>query len=161
MNYRKLQLSVLLLFLGLAGLSAQEVMPASGGNAVGGGGSASYTVGQLMYRTNTGVSGSIAEGVQQPYEISTITGIEEAIGIILVSSVFPNPVTDILTLRVEDYDNMKLSYQLFDLNGRLMENKKVTGSETIINMVRFSAGTYFLKIVDNNQDVKTFKIIKY
>ena len=160
MKYRKLLLSILFLFLGLAGLIAQEVIPASGGNANGNGGSASYTIGQLMYKTHFGVNGSISEGVQQPYEISTITGIEEAIGIVLVSSVFPNPATDFLTLRVEDYGNMDLYYHLFDINGRLVENSRVTGSETIINMTRFSAGIYILKIIDNNTDIKTFKIIK-
>jgi hypothetical protein len=161
MNYRKLKVSVLLLFLGLVGLSAQEVIPASGGNASGSGGSASFSVGQLMFNTHTGTNGSVAEGVQQPYEISTITGIEEVLGIDLVSSVYPNPTADFLTLRVEDNLNMELSYQLFDIGGRLLKINKVTENETTIDMVRFSAGTYFLKITDNNRDVKTFKIIKY
>ncbi len=161
MKIKKLNLIGILLFLGLAGLSAQEVIPSSGGNATGSGGSASFTVGQLMYKTHEGATGSLAEGVQQPYEISTITGIEEAIGIVLVSSVFPNPTADFLTLRVEDNLSMELSYQLFDMTGRLLKNNKITASETTINMVRFSAGTYFLKIIDNKQDVKTFKIIKY
>ncbi len=161
MNYRKLKVSLLMLFLGLVGLSAQEVIPASGGNASGSGGSASYTVGQLMYRTNIGANGSVAEGVQQPYEISTVTGIEEILGIDLISSVYPNPTADFLTLRVEGYDNMDLFYQLFDISGRLLDNNKVKEYETMINMVRFTAGTYFLKITDNKQDLKTFKIIKY
>ena len=114
-----------------------------------------------MFNTHPGTNGSVAEGVQQPYEISVVTGIEEVLGIDLVSSVFPNPTAGFLTLRVDDYLNMDLSYQLFDIGGRLLKNNKVTESETTIDMVRFSAGTYFLKIIDNNRDVKTFKIIKY
>ncbi|RLD56213.1 MAG: T9SS C-terminal target domain-containing protein, partial [Bacteroidetes bacterium] len=70
---------VALLFLGLSNLQAQEVIPATGGEASGSGGSASYTVGQVVYTTNTGTNGnSVSQGVQQPYEISVVTGIAEA-----------------------------------------------------------------------------------
>ncbi len=160
MQHKKLKFSVLILLIALPGLNAQEVMPASGGNGTGSGGSVSFTVGQLVYTTSSGTSGSVSEGVQQPYEISTITGIEDAVGIVLASSVYPNPATDFLILRVDEYESMKLSYQLFDINGRLLEFSKITGSESTIMMNRFSAGTYFLKVMSNNKDVKIFKIIK-
>ena len=82
MRHKKLKLSaVLLLGLGLTGLQAQESVNATGGNASGSGGSASYSVGQVVYTNNTGTSGSVAQGVQQPFEISVVTGIEEAKGI--------------------------------------------------------------------------------
>ena len=45
--------------------NAQDAIPATGGDATGSGGSASYTVGQIGYTTNTGTNGSVAEGVQQ------------------------------------------------------------------------------------------------
>jgi opacity protein-like surface antigen len=160
MQYKKLRFCVLILLIALPGLSAQEVMPASGGNGTGSGGSASYTIGQPGYTTSSGTNGSVSEGVQQPYEISTITGIEDAVGIVLASSVYPNPATDFLILRVDDYEGMKLSYQLFDINGRLLESNYITGSESAIMMSRYSAGTYFLKVMSSNKDVKTFKIIK-
>jgi hypothetical protein len=55
---------------------AQSTIPATGGNAAGNGGSVSYTVGQIVYTTVSGTNGSVAQGVQQPYEISVVTGIE-------------------------------------------------------------------------------------
>jgi hypothetical protein len=42
--------------------------PQAGGEATGSGGSVSYSVGQVVYTTNTGINGSVAQGVQQPYE---------------------------------------------------------------------------------------------
>ncbi len=102
----------------------------------------------------------MVEGVQQPYEISVVTSIEEATGINLQASAYPNPVTDHLTLRIDDYDIIDLSYQLFDINGRLLKNNQVTMNETIITMIHFTAGIYFLKVIDNSRDIKTFKIIK-
>ena len=81
---KKLKLSiVLLLGIGLTVLQAQNTIPASGGNATGTGGSVSYTVGQIVYTKSAGSNGSSAQGVQQPYEISVPTALEEAKGISL------------------------------------------------------------------------------
>jgi len=161
MKYKKLKLSaVLLLGLGLTGLYAQTAVPATGGNASGSGGSVSYSVGQVVYTTNTGANGSVTQGVQQPFEISVITGLEEAKGISLSVSAYPNPTTDFLNLKVENYDNTNLSYQLFDISGKLLESKKITGNHTSIVMSNLVPATYFVKVTESNKEVKTFKIIK-
>jgi len=140
-------------------IQAQNAIPASGGNASGSGGSASYTVGQIVYITNTGTDGSVAQGVQQPFEISVITAIEQAEDITLVCSVYPNPASDFLTLKIENYDNKSLSYKLFDVNGKLLENKKVTGIETTISIANMLPNLYLLKVIDKQKEIKTFKII--
>jgi hypothetical protein len=160
MKHKRLQLSaVLLLGLGLTGLQAQETIPATGGNASGSGGTVSYSVGQVVYTTNTGTNGSVAQGVQQPFEISVVTGIEQT-AINLAISAYPNPTTDYLVLKVENYDKGNLSYQLFDMNGRLLQNKKIEGNETSIVMSNLVPATYFVKVTEGNKEVKTFKIIK-
>ena len=172
MRHKKLKLSaVLLLGLGLTGLQAQETIPATGGNASGSGGTVSYSVGQVVYTTNSGTTGTVAQGVQQPFEISVVTGLEEAKGINLNCTAYPNPTTDYLMLKVENYDNENLSYQLFDMNGKLLETKKVTGKQTSIVMSNLVPATYFVKVyavgrndrtgvTEGNKEVKTFKIIK-
>ncbi len=161
MRHKKLKLStVFLLVLGLTGLQAQESVNTTGSNASGSGGSVSYTVGQVVYTTNTGTNGSVAQGVQQPYEISVVTAIEEAKGINLSVSAYPNPTTDFLNLKVENYDNTNLSYQLFDMNGKLLETKKIEGNQTSIVMSNLVPATYFVKVTESNKEVKTFKIIK-
>ena len=161
MKYKKLKLStIVLLGLGLARLQAQEAITAAGGEASGSGGAVSYSVGQVVYTTNTGANGSIAQGVQQPYEISVITGLEEAKGMELECAVYPNPATDFLTFKVKNYAHMNLSYQLFDMNGKLIENRKITSNETQINIGMLVPGTYFLKVFDNQKEIKTFQIIK-
>ncbi len=161
MKYKKVKLSaVLLLGLGLTGLHAQEAIPASGGNASGSGGSSSYIVGQVVYITSTGSNGSVAQGIQQPFEISVVIGIEEAKFITLQCVTYPNPATDFLILKVYNYENMSLSYKLYDINGKLLENKNVEGNETSIVMSNLIPATYFLKVIQSNKEVKTFKIIK-
>ena len=86
--------SLLLLSIGMIGLDAQNTIPSSGGNASGSGGTVSYSIGQIVYTTNTGTNGTVAQGTQQPFEISVVTGIEEALNITLQCSVYPNPATE-------------------------------------------------------------------
>ena len=161
MRHKKLKLiAVLLLGLGATGLQAQESVNATGGDASGSGGSASYSVGQVFYTTNTGTNGSVAEGVQQPYEISVVTGIEEAKGINLSVTAYPNPTTDYLTLEVKDFELSALHFQLYDMNGKLLQNEKITGIQTSIVMGNFVPATYFVKVIQGTKEVKTFKIIK-
>lgn len=161
MRHKKLKLSaVLLLGLGLTGLQAQTSVNATGGDASGSGGSASYSVGQVVYTTNTGTNGSVAEGVQQPYEISVVTGLEEAKGINLSVMAYPNPTTDYLTLEVKDFDLSNLHFQLYDMQGKLLQSEKITGSQTSIVMSNLVPATYFVKVIQENKEVKTFKIIK-
>ena len=161
MLQKKLKLSAaLLLGLCLMGLQAQETIPASGGEGTGSGGSVSYSVGQIVYSVNTGTNGSVAQGVQQPFEISVVSGIKEQPGISLTLSVYPNPATDYLTLRIENFDKENLTYKLLDINGRLLMNKIIVGNETNIDMSQLLPATYVLNINQDNKEIKTFKIIK-
>ncbi len=161
MRHKRLKLSaVLLLGLGLTGLQAQTSVNATDGDVSGSGGSVSYSVGQVVYTTHTGTSGSVAEGVQQPYEISVVTGLEETKGINLSVSAYPNPTTDYLTLEVKDVELLNLHFQLYDMNGKLLQNEKITGNQTSIVMSNLLPATYFVKVIQGNKEVKTFKIIK-
>ena len=157
MKHKKTITSVAFLLLGLGGLHAQESPTSTGGEATGTGGTASYSIGQVVYTTNTGTNGSVAQGVQQAFEISTTLGINET-SINLELSVYPNPTTNYLTLKVEKLEN--LTYQLIDLQGKIITNKKVTAKTSTIKMEDLPKAIYFLNVTKNNQLVKTFKIIK-
>ena len=159
MKYSKKLVNILFHFLVLTGLQAQETIPSSGGEATGAGGSSSYTVGQVVYTTNTANSGSLAQGVQQAYEISTSVGIEVTeINLELVA--YPNPTNSLLTLNIGNYNNEKLIYQLYDIQGMLLDSKQLVNSSTTINAQKLSVGTYLLNVLDNNSLIKTFRIIR-
>ena len=78
----------------------------------------------------------------------------------LVCAAFPNPASDFLTLEVENYDYDNLSYKLFNASGKLLESKKVTGNKTTISIAKLFPALYFLKVIDKQKDIRTFKIIK-
>ena len=159
MKHKRLKSSILFaIFFGLSKVNAQEATTASGGNASGCGGSISYSVGQVVYTSNKSTSGSISQGVQQTYEISIVSGIEDLQGITLTA--FPNPTTNNLTLKIENKEEKQFVASLFDINGKLLSKQVVPNSETTISMEQFSSSTYFLKVFDGKKEIKTFKIIK-
>jgi hypothetical protein len=160
MNTKKIVVLFLLSFV-LLTAQAQEAITAAGGDASGSGGTVAYSVGQVVYTTNTGANVSVAQGVQQAFKILVLTGLEEVKGINLTVSAYPNPTTDYLNLKVENYDNRNMSYQLFDMFGKLVETKKLVGDLTRIGMSNLPPATYFIKVIQNKNEVKTFKIIKY
>jgi hypothetical protein len=146
-----------LLWAGLA--QAQESLNASGGDATGSGGTVAYSIGQVVYTTNTGSSGSVAQGVQHAYEIFTVSIEETTLNISLIA--FPNPTSDNLTLQISDYNNEKLAYQLLDMQGKLLSNGQVTAQQTQINTASLPSATYFINVVNQeNKKVQSFKIIK-
>jgi hypothetical protein len=150
-------LAVGLLWAGLA--QAQESVNASGGDATGSGGTVAYSVGQVVYTTNTGSTGTVAQGVQHAYEIYSVGINETELNISL--SAFPNPTTENLTLQISDYNNEKLTYQLFDMQGKELSNGQIVAQQTQINMNGFPSATYFLNVLNQeNKKFQSFKIIK-
>jgi hypothetical protein len=159
MKHKKTVLSAAFLLLGLAGLHAQQATTASGGDATGTGGTASYSLGQVVYTSNTGSNGNIAQGVQQAYEIYNVGITETELNISL--SIFPNPTAANLTLQISDYSNEKLSYQLYDMQGKLLNNGKILAQQTKIEMTSLPTAAYYVNVVNQeNQKVQSFKIIK-
>ena len=156
----ELVLTLLIIILSLSSINAQESLNTTGGNALGNDGSVSYSVGQIACQIHTGTNGSVAEGVQQPFEILESTGIKDAKGIILCITTYPNPTTGYLTLEIEGEVTTQYTASLYDMNGKLLQSKKITGNQTSIVMSDFVPATYFLKVIQNMKEVKTFTIIK-
>ena len=136
----------------------QQASVSSGGNASGSGGSASYSIGQIDYTTNNGAGGSASQGVQQPYEIFSVGINDIAIDLCLLA--YPNPSTGLLTLQFENFKLENICYQLTDMNGKLVETKKLISNQTLIDMNNLLPATYFLKVMTEAKELKIFKIIK-
>jgi len=157
MGHKQLKLSaVLLLGLGLTGLQAQTNVNATGGNASGNGGSVSYSVGQVVYTTHKGSNGSVAQGVQQPYEIS-VAGIDEANGISLRVTAYPNPTTDYLTLEIDASTSLSIqsmSNQIdasTSLSIQSMSNQKDASTSLSIQSMSYQLYDIQGKILQNQK----------
>lgn len=156
---------LVLLFLGFGILSAQTTVTTSGDNAEGVGGSATYTIGQIVYQYNDAINGdNLSEGVQQAYEISEILGVPTHIG--LDVSVFPNPAADYINLKFIDksfYSQWPngLTIEIMDIRGRLINRLKTRKAITRIDIKNLDEAAYFMNILSKRSIIKTFKFIKY
>lgn len=141
------------------GLYAQSSVVASGVDAEGNGGSVSYSVGQVDYIKSEGANGTVSAGVQQPLEISIITGVDNNY-INLSLSVFPNPTTDHLTLEVVEGELRLMNYELIDVAGNTILGGELIDHKTEVTMNNLKSATYLLKVSNDTKVIKTFKIIK-
>lgn len=153
-------LNVFCLFAYTIVIQAQTAITTTGVNATGIGGSASYTIGQITYQTIEGTAGTVAQGVQQPYEISVVTAIENTNGITLEYKVYPNPTTGLLKLKIQPFDDENMKFRLYDFKGVLLQDKKIESEEIEISLENLSSSMYFLKVIKDNIEVKIFKIIR-
>jgi hypothetical protein len=137
---------------------AQQNTVSSGGVASGSGGSVTYSIGQVAYTSSTGSNGNVNQGVQQPYEIYSL-GINESV-FSFDLSLFPNPTTDLLNLTIKNFNGENLSYQLVDFNGKIIQTAAIKNEQTSINLSELPMASYFINLLENNQKVQSFKIIK-
>lgn len=64
----------------------------------------------------------------------------------LLAAVFPNPASDMLTLRVATVFSLDLEFTLLDVTGRSVLHKRISGPETIISVRGLSAGMYIYRV---------------
>lgn len=143
----------------ISAASAQEVNISSGGEATGTQGSVSYSIGQAVYTTASGSSGTVTQGIQQPYEIFIAVGIENKFIDLSIQS-YPNPTTDVLNLKLEGELPANASYTLINASGSQVKSDVITELHTHIPVSALSAGVYFIQVNSGTTLLKTFKIIK-
>lgn len=151
---------VIFLFCSFQGVFCQQTISTAGGNGTNEKGTVSFTIGQLVYNSYSNENGSLFEGVQQNLELFALTNLELT-ALTLKAVTYPNPASDYVILALKNAQLTGLSYLLYDLLGKQVASGKVTQENTQITMKKFSIGTYLLKVVQNNKELKVFKIIKF
>ena len=150
---------LLLLVLSSATLMAQQIVATAGGTLGNASGSISYTIGEGVAQTFSRGDKVLTQGFQQSYlSVSTEKTI---LDLNFSITVFPNPTTDVVTLRVGKESMSGLLYLLYDLNGRLLSKKVIENSDTTVPFQSLQTGTYLLEVMDGKLGLKTFKIIKH
>ena len=78
----------------------------------------------------------------------------------IVIKVYPNPTQDFLNIHLNKRTE-EATYSLFDLNGKLIEQKSIITTDVKLDMTKFPKGTYLLKLSQKNrQPLQTYKVIK-
>jgi hypothetical protein len=140
---------------------AQTSFNATGGNAQGSVGTISFSSGQVFFSVSEGANGSLTAGIQQPYDISTAVSAPEFDDTKQSVSIYPNPITHYLTVKLEGFKDETLSCILLDQSARLLQKIRLNSDQTVIDMSKLKPATYFLFVTDGRINLKTFRIIKH
>ena len=137
-------------------LAQQAVVPA-GAKASGTGGTLSWTLGQVDAAYLSSASGSMAQGVQQPVELLTVSIPEEVSSWV---TLMPNPAHDGVTLNVGERPATDMQYRLLDANGKLLESGPITATNTFIPLADRPAATYLIQLLRTHGDPLVLRVIK-
>lgn len=155
---RKFFSTISLILLAVMSLSAQSALVGTGGEANGIGGSVSYSVGQIAVQSNSEGNTSISEGVQQPYEIDVV-GVDNYPDITLNAVVYPNPTLGNVQLTMYNVQ-LEGEVRVFDANGKFLLSKQIEGETTPLDLSPYATGTYYIKVCNGKNVMKTFKVVK-
>jgi len=148
------------LLLGLCSIilqaQQQEVISSSGSYMENSSGSIAMTIGECVTKTHITANSIITQGFHQTNLIPTV--IKELAGLDFEIMAYPNPVTESVTLRVEKPQG--LFYILYDMSGQILEQKKIRNIETEIDFGNLAPSDYIIKVINNDYEVKSFKIVK-
>ncbi|MCH2045093.1 MAG: T9SS type A sorting domain-containing protein [Saprospiraceae bacterium] len=100
-----------------------------------------HTIGENIYRIE------FTDNANQSEELETTNYI-----------IFPNPTQDLIT--VQQDMNRTFSLEVFHINGQLLQSYQDLNGEFQFNLNHYPAGTYTLRIQDEQQ-VNTYKVIKH
>ena len=154
----KVLLTIALLLSSSARLYAQKTVTSSGNDAIGSGGSSNYTIGQIDYNLLRRL-GSTALGVQHAYELFALSS-NDLVASNLKLIAIPNPTVDGITHQIDNLENQKLTFVMFDKNGTLLQSNQIMGKTTTIKTQQLKSSTYILTVLENNTVIKKFKLIK-
>ncbi|RZJ75906.1 MAG: T9SS type A sorting domain-containing protein [Flavobacterium sp.] len=77
-----------------------------------------------------------------------------------VVTFYPNPISSQSTLSISDLQiNDALKLEVYNTNGQLVREEKITSSEFVFQKGSLQAGIYLVNIKDKNETLKTIKIV--
>lgn len=141
-----------------SGLNAQELICTSGGIWKGSSIQISWSMGELAIESYETPPFILTQGFQQPG--LKITSIHEMSEFIMDISVYPNPASDWVYLKMSTGISSDVRLDLIDAQGRIIEDMKVKDELTKIPFKDFPASIYFLRIIVDGINVMTYVIIK-
>ena len=144
--------------LTIGAVCSQQVVSSSGASFTNASGSLSYTIGEPVIATLTTSDAILTQGFHQTR--LKVTGIGDA-GLPGVEvSAFPNPVREMIRLKVTAPGMNNLKYSLYDMQGKVIREAELKGPETEISFSSLKAATYFLKVHSAGKELRVLKIVK-
>ncbi|MCJ8288786.1 MAG: T9SS type A sorting domain-containing protein [Crocinitomicaceae bacterium] len=135
--------------------TSQEIVSTQGDSYSNANGSIDFTIGEVVINTGTDGTYDITQGFHQTnwnfVELEDHDPNYEAI-------IFPNPTEDVLNIRASVFENV--TYTLYDAQGKLVFQDKLSAEETPIQVSHLAPGNYTISLKNEGQNLKTFKLVK-
>jgi hypothetical protein len=139
-------------------VSSQQVISPNGHHAQNSQAMLSWTVGEPFINTLIAGENILTQGFHQGK--LTVTAIFEKRTLPFNITVYPNPANDLLYLKIEPETSQKFRYALYSMNALLLKEAPVTGSMIEISFSHYMPGSYLLKIMNEDEEIRIFKILK-
>lgn len=135
--------------------TSQEIVSTQGDSYSNASGSIDFTIGEVVINTGTDGTYDITQGFHQTnwnfVELEDHAPNYEAI-------IFPNPTEDVLNIRASVFENV--TYTLYDAQGKLVLEDKLSAEQTPIQVSHLAPGNYTISLKSEGQNLKTFKLVK-
>jgi len=140
--------------------SEPTVLATSGAHYSGTNTELSWTIGEVIVETVTGSDNIVTQGFHQP--LVEVTTVEESWPSYLKVNVFPNPVTEKITVNIEN-NTLELQAIIYDMTGRQLISEEIGHSQNYIefNVDDLANSIYLLNIHSKDKKYNaTYKIQK-
>lgn len=161
---KPLLLCLLVLYCTSGYMAQTSLFPAApvvaGDNLTGpGNSSVSFSIGQIDYvYISSNDNASVSQGVQQALEIFVVSIFDVIQSEVI--SVFPNPTSQEVNIKIENANGKGMIVQFYDANGKLLMKETITQNHHKLGLENFPKGMYILEITQNQSTLINYKIIK-
>ena len=146
---------VLFSLLATGTVSAQEVVSTQGDSYSNASGNIDFTIGELIIDTGTDGTNDITQGFHQTNW--NFVGLDDN-DPSYEATIFPNPTSELLNIRTSTFENV--TYTLYDAQGKLILQDKLSAEQTPIQVSQLAPGNYSITLTNETQNLKTFKLVK-
>ena len=136
-------------------VTAQEVVSTQGDSYSNASANIDFTIGEVVINTGTDGSNNLTQGFHQTDW--NFVGLEDH-SPSYEATIFPNPTSEVLNIRTSTFENV--TYTLYDAQGKLVLQDKLSAEQTPIQVSQLAPGNYSIILNSETQNLKTFKLIK-
>ncbi len=143
-------------------LSAQQGVVSTGGDIQAPAGSVAFSIGQTASQIIDGETGSVHQGLQQPYtyQVTSVEDLREDIAIRL----YPNPAESFvyvhLTPPATGFAQDRFTARLYDLSGKLILEQVLDSDVNTISISRLREAIYLLQVWQGHHFIKSYSFTK-
>ena len=146
---------VLFSFFASLAVSAQEVVSTQGDSYSNASANIDFTIGEVIINTGTDGTNDLTQGFHQTNW--NFVGLDDN-DPSYEATIFPNPTSELLNIRTSTFENV--TYTLYDAQGKLILQDKLSAEQTPIQVSQLAPGNYSITLTNETQNLKTFKLVK-